>query len=79
LNVDTTNERVGIGTSSLTGALDINGNDIRIRSSQTHAISSDYGYTGEISWDSSYIYVCTNGDGPGGSTDTWERVAISTW
>jgi hypothetical protein len=79
LNVDAIDERVGIGTSSPTGALDVNGNDIRIRSSQTHAISTDYGYTGEICWDSSYIYVCTNGDGVGGSTDTWERVAISTW
>jgi hypothetical protein len=69
---------VGIGIVSPTGVLDVYGNDIRIRTSQSPTNTSA-GYTGEIAWDSNYIYVCTNGDGPGGGADTWERVAISSW
>lgn len=34
--------------------------------------SSDTGFPGALSWDASYIYVCT-------ATDTWKRVAIATW
>jgi hypothetical protein len=71
--------KVGIGTTSPTGQLDVNGNDIRIRTSQTPASSSADGYTGEIAWDANYIYICTSGDGPGGGTDTWKRAALSTW
>ena len=70
---------VGIGTTSPTGKLDVNGDDIRIRSSQTPASASADGYTGEIAWDSNYIYICTSGDGPGGGTDSWKRAALSTW
>lgn len=73
------NGNVGIGTTNPTGELDVNGNDIRIRSSQTPASSSADGYTGEIAWDASYIYICTSGDGPGGGIDTWKRAVLSTW
>jgi hypothetical protein len=73
------NGNVGIGTTSPTSLLDVNSNDIRIRSSQTPSSSSADGYTGEIAWDENAIYVCTSGDGPGGSTDTWERASISPW
>lgn len=40
----------------------------------THTPSSatDTGIAGEIAWDASYLYVCT-------ATDTWKRVALSTW
>lgn len=34
--------------------------------------ASSQGTTGQISWDSNYIYVCV-------ATDTWKRVALSTW
>ena len=34
--------------------------------------SSDTGTTGQIKYDSNYIYVCT-------ATNTWKRVALSTW
>jgi len=71
--------KVGIGTTSPTGTFDVNGDDIRIRSSQTPASASADGYTGEIAWDSDYIYICVSGDGPGGSTDSWKRAALSTW
>lgn len=77
LDYDTGN--VGIGTVSPTGRLDVNGNDIRIRQPQTPSSSSADGYTGEIAWDQNAIYVCTNGDGPGGGTDTWKRASISIW
>ncbi|MGB2697375.1 MAG: hypothetical protein WBD28_05885 [Candidatus Zixiibacteriota bacterium] len=70
---------VGMGTTSPTSPLDVNGNDIRIRTSQTPASTSADGYTGEVAWDASYIYICTSGDGPGGGTDSWKRTALSTW
>jgi len=34
--------------------------------------STANGTTGQISWDANYIYVCVN-------TNTWKRVAITTW
>lgn len=39
---------------------------------KTPSSASDTGETGTIAWDSSYIYICT-------ATDTWKRVAISSW
>ena len=63
---------VGIGTLSPTEALDINSDAIRIRSSQTPASASATGTAGMIAWDANYIYVCVD-------TNTWKRVAISTW
>jgi hypothetical protein len=38
----------------------------------TPASASATGTAGEVAWDADYIYVCT-------ATDTWKRVAISTW
>ena len=38
----------------------------------TPASASATGTAGEIAWDANYIYVCT-------ATDTWKRVALSTW
>ena len=63
---------VGIGTSSPTNALDINSDSIRVRTSQTPATASATGNQGEIAWDADYIYICV-------ATNTWKRVAISTW
>jgi hypothetical protein len=40
--------------------------------SATPASASATGTTGTISWDASYIYICT-------ATNTWKRVAIATW
>jgi len=66
--------RLLLGTSSQSGGslLQVNDDRIRIASSKTPASASDTGTAGEISWDSSYIYVCT-------ATDTWKRAALSTW
>lgn len=38
----------------------------------TPASATATGTAGEVAWDANYIYVCT-------ATDTWKRVAISTW
>jgi len=38
----------------------------------TPASATAAGTTGEIAWDADYVYVCT-------ATNTWKRVAISTW
>lgn len=40
--------------------------------SQAPATSTSTGVAGTITYDSSYVYVCT-------ATDTWKRVAIATW
>ena len=67
-----TSQRVGIGTTSPDAPLDINGNRLKIRTARTIANADDNGEVGEISWDANYLYVCVN-------TDTWKRVALSTW
>ena len=63
---------VGIGVTDPSGALDVNSDKIRVRSAKTPASATDTGNPGEICWDSSYIYVCV-------ATNTWRRVAHSTW
>jgi len=71
---------VGIGTTSPSSKFDVNDDKIRVRQSSTPTSSSAPGFTGEIRWDANYIYICTNGDGSGGITDTWKRAAIGgTW
>jgi len=62
----------GVGTSSPTEKLDINGDAIRVRTSQTPASASAAGDAGQICWDANYIYVCT-------ATNTWKRSALATW
>jgi hypothetical protein len=74
---------VGIGTTSPDAALtvvgtgkftafQVNGDRIRVGTAKTPASATDTGTTGEICWDTSYVYVCT-------ATNTWKRSAISTW
>ena len=38
----------------------------------TPSSASDTGVKGQIAWDGSYIYICSN-------TDTWLRAPIATW
>jgi hypothetical protein len=52
--------------------LTANSDSIRITTSKTPASASGTGTAGQIAWDSNYIYVCV-------ATDTWKRVAISSW
>jgi hypothetical protein len=68
VNVSGTGE-VGIGVNLvLTGSSNV----FRINNAQTPASATATGTAGTICWDTSYIYVCT-------ATNTWKRVAISTW
>jgi hypothetical protein len=64
----------GEGTTIVAGKLTANAasNAFGISTAQTPASASATGTTGTICWDTSYIYVCT-------ATNTWKRVAISTW
>lgn len=67
--------RVGIGsttTSGLTAMLDVQSDVIRLRTAKTPASAGATGNAGDICWDADYIYVCV-------ATNTWRRVAHSTW
>jgi len=62
---------IGIGidnTGKLTSAAAL----INITGTNTPASATATGTTGDICWDSNYIYVCV-------ATDTWKRSAITTW
>jgi len=59
------------GTGEATAKLDVDGNNIRIRSSNTPSSSSASGNSGEIRWDSNYLYVYTGSE--------WKRAALSTF
>ncbi len=63
---------VGIGTTGPTTKLDINSDEIRVRTAQTPATAGATGTSGTIAWDQNYIYGCI-------ATDTWKKVLWSTW
>lgn len=63
---------IGIGTTSPTSPLDVNGNSIRLRVSSPPSSSTASGNQGEIRWDANYLYVCV-------AANTWRRAAITTW
>jgi hypothetical protein len=71
LFVNAANSQVGIYQTSPLTTLDVNGS-FRIASGFAPATSSGAGSAGQIAWDSSYLYVCT-------STNTWKRVALSSF
>lgn len=64
--------KVGVGTTSPTAPLDVNGDTLRLRSSKTPLSASAPGNQGDIAWDGSYLYVCV-------AANTWRRIAHSTW
>ncbi|RTL05508.1 hypothetical protein EKK58_07605 [Candidatus Dependentiae bacterium] len=55
-----------------TGVMTSASNKINLSTSKTPSSAADTGTTGDICWDADYIYVCV-------ATNTWKRVAISTW
>lgn len=63
---------VGVGTNSPTALLDVNSNTMRLRTARTPASATAAGNAGDICWDASYLYICT-------ATNTWRRIAHSTW
>lgn len=68
----TADGRLGIGTTTPTGLLDVADNKLRVRTAQTPASATAAGNQGEIAWDANYIYACI-------ATNTWRRAALSTW
>ena len=73
MKFDASTNRLGInGVGSPQVALDIDSDAIRLRNSNTPSSAGDFGHKGEIRWDANYIYICVD-------TDTWKRVALSTW
>jgi hypothetical protein len=72
LFIDGGNDKIGINTNNPAQILDINGDTIRLRSQRTIPNSNTFGEAGEICYDANYIYICI-------ATDTWRRVAISSW
>lgn len=59
------------GAATLGGSLTVAGTVIHTLSA-TPASAAATGTVGTISWDTSFIYICT-------ATNTWKRVAIATW
>jgi hypothetical protein len=59
------------GAATFAGAVTVAGTVIHTLSA-TPASASATGTVGTMSWDASYIYICT-------ATNTWKRVAIATW
>jgi hypothetical protein len=68
--INASGNTVGIFNSIPQTTLDVNGT-FRI-SSSAPASSSSPGVTGQIAWDSGYVYVCV-------ATNTWKRAGLSTW
>lgn len=48
------------------------GTTIDISTPRTIVNSTDTGFTGEICWDTNYLYVCVG-------NNTWKRSGLSTW
>ena len=71
-NIDGTNIGASTPGAGTFNALATTGDNIRIDTSQTPSSSSASGTKGEIAYDTSYIYVCV-------ATNTWKRVALSTF
>ena len=71
-NIDGTNIGASTPGAGTFNALATTGDNIRIDTSQTPASSSASGTKGEIAYDTDYIYVCV-------ATNTWKRVALSTF
>jgi hypothetical protein len=61
------------GAAQFNTSVQINsGSNLRLIGSATPASATATGTTGDIQRDADYIYVCT-------ATNTWKRVALSTW
>lgn len=69
-------QRLNINSTSMTlngiGLVCGTGKTINIPSPTVPGTAGATGSAGDISWDSSYIYVCV-------ATNTWKRAALSTW
>ena len=68
---DGTND-VLLGTLDPTNHIWTMNGRVILQSASAPASASDAGTSGEVRWNSSYIYVCV-------ATNTWKRAALSTW
>ncbi len=59
-------------TTGEISATNVKTSGLRLTATNAPSSASDTGTTGQIRYDSNYIYVCV-------ATNTWKRVAISTW
>jgi len=62
----------GIHALQVGGKITQSGNALNIATSQTPTSSSAACRTGDMAWDSNYVYVCV-------STNTWKRTNLATW
>jgi hypothetical protein len=58
-------------TFDSTGAV-FTGNRVNVATSKTPATAAATGTTGDICWDSGFVYVCV-------AANTWKRAALATW
>jgi hypothetical protein len=63
---------VGTALAKVTANGSLHTPELYVTTSKTPSSATDTGTTGQIAWDANYIYICV-------STDTWRRVAHSTW
>ena len=70
--IDGTNIGASTPGAGTFNALSTTGDSITIQTTQTPASAGASGTTGEIAWDTNYLYVCV-------ATNTWKRVLLSTW
>jgi len=59
------------GTTNVSSTLTVSGGLIS-STSHTPAGPTDIGTTGQIAWDSNYVYICI-------ATNTWKRSPLNTW
>lgn len=59
------------GGINVTGSIAVSGN-VNFANTYVPANAAASGTVGQLSWDSSYVYICV-------ATDTWKRANISTW
>jgi hypothetical protein len=63
--------RIDITNNTLNSGI-INGNTLRLKLPKTPASATAVGNSGDICWDTAYLYVCIQ-------DNVWKRTAISTW
>jgi len=54
------------------GSLYLENRGLKISSTYTPSSATAQGTKGTICWDTSYLYICT-------ATNTWKRIALSSW
>ena len=82
VRLDTLTDKVGIGVSNPNTTLAVSGvasvsgttatDNLRINSPSVPAASGSSGTTGDVAWDSNYMYMCV-------ATNSWKRSPLSGW